>query len=75
MKTCPTIPVPQAKNVITNFICYIKDMNHIYEEWWRWRESNPLHQNVYDDMILLNNIRLLKSLMGQFALILETQII
>jgi len=26
-------------------------------------------------MILLNNIRLLKSLMGQFALILETQII
>ena len=33
--------------------------------WWRWRESNPLHQMVYNCMILLNNIRLLKSLMGQ----------
>ena len=75
MKSCPTIPVPQAKSIYINLRIYISGMRRIYEEWWRWRESNPLHQNVYDDRILLNNIRLLKSLMGQFALILETQII
>jgi len=65
MKNCPTIPVPQAKIVITNLVCYIKEMKYIYEEWWRWRESNPLHQNVHNYMILLNYIRLLKFLMGQ----------
>ena len=30
------------------------------EVWWRWRESNPLHQIVCNYMILLDIIRLQK---------------
>ena len=41
MKSCPTIPVPQAKSINVNLICYITEMKPNCEEWWRWRESNP----------------------------------
>ena len=37
MKSCPTIPVPQAKSILTNLRFYISEMKLIYEEWWRWR--------------------------------------
>jgi len=62
---CTTIPDLQAKIIYINLRSYISVMRRIYEEWWSWRESNQLHQIGYNYMILLNNIRLLKSLMGQ----------
>ena len=37
MKSCPTIPVPQAKSINVNLICYITEMKPNCEEWWRWR--------------------------------------
>jgi hypothetical protein len=33
--------------------------------WWRWEESNPLHQNGCKYMKLKNNYRILKLVMGQ----------
>ena len=35
------------------------------EGWWRWWESNPLHQNSYKHLILLDIIIPLKFIMGQ----------
>ena len=60
MKTCPTIPVPQAKSIYINLRSYISEMMDIYEVWWRWRESKPLHKIVYNYMILLDIIRMSK---------------
>jgi len=65
MKTCTTTPVPQAKIKNIYLIFYINNMKLNCEEWWRWRESNPLHHIRYKYLILLINIIQLKYIMGQ----------
>ena len=56
-----------------NLKWWVKSVTAIYKrlsdfllmKWWKWRESDPLHQNHYKLLILLNNIILKKSIMGQ----------
>ena len=57
--------LPTPRVLIIKYSYYAFFQNRNLEEdrivvWWRWRESNPLHQIVYNYLILLDIIRLLK---------------